>query len=108
MGIFVKKQAVRVALKWIFAAAVSIVLWQKLLSGQLRWYIVIAMILSAVLYFLTADKYIFAVFSFFVRKIYSFFNIILKILLTIKDFLGKILSIYTGKSNKKIRRKVRN
>lgn len=97
----IKNRSVCDMLKWILTAAVSIGLWNRLLFCRMRWYVALGMALGAVLCYFMLYKPVYVAFSFSVKKIYSFFNIILKILLTIPKFLCKILNIYT-KSNGKI------
>ncbi len=83
---------------WLFITLWSVWGWNELLGGALRWYILTGAVLSFVLYRFTASALVFFIFSTSVKKIYCFFNIILKILLTARDFLGKIVGIYRAKS----------
>ena len=81
-------------------------IWFFILNGELRWYMCVASVFGAILYFLTIEKYVFAIFLFLSKFICSFFNIILKILLTPFKILGKILCVYIKKAKAKIFREV--
>ena len=80
---------------------VFLALWQRELDGVFRWYTLLAFFLAAFLYYLTIHKPIFSAYCIIVKKIYDFFHTIFKILLTVRDFLGKII-IYVVKFLKRL------
>ena len=94
------------AIMWLCIIVLSAGIWYRYQSGEIRWYIVVGAVLAALLYFLLISKPVFCVFSFCVKKIYCFFNIILKILLTPARFFCKILGVYIVKAKQKSFRKV--
>lgn len=85
---------VLIAAAWFFSA-----------GGQLRWYMILGTCFSWIIYFLTVSKYVFLVLRFFIDKIYAFFCIIFKILLTPLRFLCRILNVYIGKAKSKFSKK---
>lgn len=93
-------------LMWLCIIIISGIIWYRFQNGEIRWYTVIGAVISVVLYFLLISRLVFCAFSFAVRKIYCFFNIILKILLTPIKFLCKIISVYIKKAKQKSFRKV--
>lgn len=70
---------------------IFLIMWQSFLAGEDRWYIFAAVFLTVILYYLTIHRPVFTACCIIVKKIYSFFYIILKFLLTVRDFLGKIV-----------------
>lgn len=76
---------------WFFLCVGFFAMWQKYLLGEFRWYTVTALIIAAFLYYLTIHRPVFTAYCIIVKKIYSFFNIIFKFLLTVWRFLGKII-----------------
>lgn len=100
------KRAVFDALFWCLACVFCGGIWFFLQNGELRWYMCVASGMSAILYFLTVEKYVFAAFLFLAKIICRFFSIILKILLTPLEILGKILSVYIKKAQTKFFKKV--
>ncbi len=101
------KKTVSDIVMWLVLLFSVTLVWMKLLGGAVRWYIIAGAVLTYVLYRFTLSKPIFYLFSAVVKKIYCFFNIILKILLTAGNFLGKIVCIYKAKfkNNKEVMRK---
>ena len=91
---------------WSTIILVSAIIWYNFQSGEVRWYMVAGALLSGVLYFLLISRAVFCVLLFLVRKIYCFFNIILKLLLTPIKFLCKILRVYIKKAKTKFSKKV--
>ena len=75
---------------WFLLCGGFFAMWQRFLMGEFRWYTVLAFLLTAVLYYLTIHRPVFIAYCIIVRKIYYFFNIIFKFLLTVWGFLGKI------------------
>lgn len=73
-----------------------LIFWQKFLFGEFRWYTVLAFLITNILYYLTIHKPIFTACCIIVKKIYSFFNIIFKFLLTVWVFLVKIIMCVFG------------
>ena len=65
--------------------------WVFVLGGCIRWYVIITVISGLFLYFLTVSRLICIVLSFFSEKISKIFQFILKKLLTVAYFLGKIV-----------------
>ena len=78
------------ALSWFLICGAFLILWQDYLSGELRWYTLLGFLLTALLYYLTIHKPVFFALCIIVKKIYSFFHTILKILLTVWHFFSKI------------------
>lgn len=79
------------AAAWAAAGGTAVWGWHCRLGGVIRWYMLAGFILGAVLSFLTVGLWVYRIFSSAVKKIYSFFNIFLKFLLTAMKFLGKIV-----------------
>lgn len=86
---------------WFLLSAGFFTMWQKFLAGEFRWYTALAFVIACVLYYLTIHRPVFSAYCIIVKKIYSFFNIIFKFLLTVCGFLGKI-TMYLSKVCKKI------
>ena len=76
---------------WFFICTVFFAVWQEFLAGEFRWYTALGFFLTCILYYLTMHRPIFSAYCIIVKKIYSFFNIIFKFLLTVCGFLGKII-----------------
>ena len=91
---------------WLFIIASSAFLWYKFQNGEIRWYMLVGASVSILLYFLTISRIVFCIFYFLVRKIYSFFNIFFKLLLTPIKFLCKMVSVYIKKAKTKFSKKV--
>ena len=95
-------------LTWAAVGSCSFLAWTKYLHGVFRWYIPAGYFCGAIICFFTLEPWLVRIMSFCVKKIYSFFNIILKILLTAARFLGKILiylqNDYKIKKIKKIKK----
>ena len=85
-----------VLLTFIFCAA-----WQKFLYGMMRWYILLGLAVSAILYFLTIHKPIFTAYCIIKKKTLSFLSIFFKFLLTVWAFLVKI-TVYVSMVCKKM------
>ena len=79
------------AAAWAAAGGTAVWGWHCRLGGVMRWYMIAGFVLGAVLSFFTIGLWVYRVFSAVVKKIYSFFNIFLKYLLTAMKFLGKII-----------------
>ena len=86
---------------WFLICTAFLVLWQELLAGELRWYTLLSFFSTLLLYFLTIHKPVFSALCIIVKKIYSFFHTILKILLTVWHFFSTI-TIYVSAICKKI------
>ena len=67
------------------------IIWQRFLSGIVRWHTVLGFAITLILYFLTIHKPIFTAYCIMLKKISYFFGIFFKILLTVWGFLGKII-----------------
>lgn len=93
-------------LSWIAACIFCGGIWFFAQNGEIRWYMVAAAILSAVLYYFLLEKYVFLIFLFLAKILCGFFDIILKILLTPPKFLCKILGVYVKRAKTKFLRKV--
>ena len=76
---------------WSLLGGGFLILWQRFLMGEFRWYTALAFFITNILYYLTIHKPIFTAYCIIVKKIYSFFNIIFKFLLTVWRFLVKII-----------------
>ena len=103
-----EKNAVFDILFWSVTCLFCGGIWFFILNGELRWYMLVAAVFGAILYFLTVEKYIFTIFLFLAKFICIFFDIILKILLTPPRFLCKILSVYIKMVKAKFFREVRD
>ena len=79
------------AAAWAAAGGAALWGWHCRLGGVIRWYMIAGFLLGAVLSFFTLGLWVYRIFSAAVKKIYSFFNIFLKFLLTAVRFLGKII-----------------
>ncbi|MDD6736138.1 MAG: spore cortex biosynthesis protein YabQ [Clostridiales bacterium] len=77
-------------LLWAAEGGFALFWWNEYLGGVIRWYMILGCVLGAVLCFFLVSPWLFASLDFSVKKIYSFFNIILKFLLTAAKFFGKI------------------
>ncbi|MBO5059636.1 MAG: spore cortex biosynthesis protein YabQ [Clostridia bacterium] len=93
-------------LMWIISGSGAAIIWYTTAGGEIRWYMILGAFFSLVLYFLLLSRYVFLLFFFIVKKIYCFFNIILKLLLTPVKFLVKIVSVYIRAVNIKFFKKV--
>lgn len=91
---------------WLSIIISSALIWQGFQNGEMRWYMVVGALLSGLLYLLLISRFAFCIFSFLVKKIYSFFDIIFKLLLTPIKFLCKIISVYVKRAKTKFSRKV--
>ena len=76
---------------WAAAGGTAVWGWHCRLGGVVRWYMLAGFAIGAILSFFTLGLWIYCMFSAAVKKIYSFFNIFLKFLLTAMNFLGKII-----------------
>lgn len=81
---------------WFLTGCGFFILWQRFFAGEFRWYTVLAFLITLILYYLTIHKPIFTAYCIIVKKIYSFFNIIFKFLLTVWFFLVKIIVYVSG------------
>ncbi len=84
------------AFAWFSVGCGFFTLWQRFLAGEFRWYTVLAFLITVMLYYLTIHKPAFTAYCIIVKKIYSFFNIIFKFLLTVWFFLVKITMYISG------------
>lgn len=80
---------------------IFLLLWQRELDGNFRWYTLLSFFLTAFLYYSTIHKPIFSAYCIIVKKILKIFHTIFKILLTVRDFLGKI-TIYVIMFSKRL------
>ncbi len=101
-----KKNTLPDIFMWSLIITISGIIWYNFQNGEVRWYMVLGTLTSGILYFLLISRIVFCTFLFLVRKIYCFFNIILKLLLTPLRFLCKILSVYIKKAKTKFFKKV--
>lgn len=76
---------------WLLLCAVFCALWQNYLKGAFRWHTVFGFAAALILYFLTIHKPFFTAYCIIKEKIFSFFGIIFKIVLTVRAFLVKII-----------------
>ena len=78
------------AFLWFIICVTFLILWQNYFDGEIRFYTLSAFCLSVLLYYLTIHKPVFLALCITAKKIYSFFDAILKILLTVWHFFSKI------------------
>lgn len=91
---------------WMAMLFVIVSIWFFMLNGEVRWYTVLGAFLTGIIYFFSLSQYVYFLFRFIVGKIYAFFCIILKILLTPPCFLCRIIGVYISKTRMKFFRKV--
>lgn len=93
-------------LMWITVFFLVVWTWFFVFFGVLRWYMILGVFFTGVIYFLTVSRYTYFLFQFVVDKICLVFGVILKILLTPPRFLCKMLCVYIGRFKSKFSKKV--
>lgn len=93
-------------LMWTASVFIVVFVWFFIFFGQVRWYMIIALISGLVLYFFMLSKYVFLCMDFLLGKIRAIFCIIFKILLTPPRFLCKIIRVYSKGVRSKFPKKV--
>ena len=75
----------------ISATILTVLFMVNIVGGSLRWYIILTAFLGIILYFFTVSKFVCFVLLFFTKKICIFLHLIFNFLLTVMQFLSKIL-----------------
>jgi hypothetical protein len=93
-------------LMWITVSFLVVWTWFFVFFRVLRWYMILDVFFTGVIYFLTVSRYTYFLFQFVVDNICLVFGVILKILLTPPRFLCKMLCVYIGRFKSKFSKKV--
>ena len=93
-------------LMWITVLVLVVCVWFFVQNGEVRWYTILGAVSSGIIYFFSFSKCVFFVFDFAIGKIYAFFCIIFKILLTPPRFLCRIIGVYINEARLKFPKKV--
>lgn len=108
VGTFAKRRSVADFIGWCTRGAAAFFGWLYFLKGELRIYMAVSALLTAILYLLLVERYVFRMFLCAIRTICVFFEIILKILLTPQKFLCKIINKYVNRAKNKFCKKVKD